>query len=68
MHLRKSAKHGEAWHIDVTEEGQALVKRCRGRVQAIEKQAIAGLSEEEERIVRRWLVSLALDSDTTSSG
>jgi DNA-binding MarR family transcriptional regulator len=65
---RPHAVHGRIQHIDVTEEGHALVKRCRSRVQAIEKQVLAGLSEEEERIVRRWLVSLALDSDTTSSG
>ena len=65
---RPHTVHGRIEHIDVTEEGHALVKRCRSRMQAIEKQALAGLSEEEERIVRRWLVSLALDSDTTSSG
>jgi DNA-binding MarR family transcriptional regulator len=65
---RPHAVHGCNQHIDVTEAGHAFVKRCRSRVQAIEKQALAGLSEEEERFVRRWLASLALDSDATRSG
>ena len=60
--------HGRIQHLDVTEAGHALVKRCRSRVQAIEKQALAGLSEEEERVVRRWLVRVALDGNVGAQG
>jgi len=59
--------HGRIQHIDVTEAGHALVKRCRSRVQAIEKHALAGLSDEEERVVRRWLVRVALDGNGRDS-
>jgi DNA-binding MarR family transcriptional regulator len=61
---RPHAVHGRIQHIDVTEEGHALVKRGRSRVQAIEKQALGNLTEAEECVVRRWLVSLAVAGGT----
>jgi DNA-binding MarR family transcriptional regulator len=57
---RPHAVHGRIQHIDVTEAGHALVKRGRSRVQAIEQQALGNLTEAEERVVRRWLVNLAV--------
>jgi DNA-binding MarR family transcriptional regulator len=53
------AIHGRILQLELSDSGQALLKTCRGRVHAIEKEVTEGLSPEEERIVRRWLVSVA---------
>lgn len=57
---RPHAVHGRIQHLDVTEEGAALLARCRRRTTAIEEQMVAGLSRQEEQIIRRWLVNVAL--------
>ena len=59
---RPHAVHGRIQHIDVTESGMALLKACRERVREIERQLLTGLSAEEERVIRRWLVRVALES------
>jgi DNA-binding MarR family transcriptional regulator len=58
---RPHAVHGRIQHIDVTEAGKALLKQCRSRVKAIEQQILAGFSADEERVIRRWLVSVAVE-------
>jgi DNA-binding MarR family transcriptional regulator len=57
---RPHAVHGRIQHIDVTADGQALLKTCRTRVKTIEAELIAGFSPEEEQVVRRWLVLVAM--------
>lgn len=57
---RPHAVHGRIHHLDVTPEGLDLLTRCRRRTGAIEQRMVAGLSSQEEQIVRRWLVSVAL--------
>ena len=59
---RKHAVHGRIQHIDVTETGRELLARCRKPVQRDEQWLAAGLSADEARIVRRWLVGLAKDA------
>jgi hypothetical protein len=39
--------------------GETTLERCKERVQALESQLATGLSRDEDRIVRRWLVSVA---------
>jgi DNA-binding MarR family transcriptional regulator len=58
---RPHAVHGRIQHIDVTDEGKALLKQCRSRVKAIEQQMLAGFNTDEESVIRRWLVSLAVE-------
>jgi len=53
------AVHGRIQHIDLSDSGLALLKKCRERVQAIEAEMTNELSPEEERTVRRWLVGVA---------
>ena len=53
------AVHGRIQHIDLSDSGRALLKKCRERVQAIEAEMTNELSPEEERTVRRWLVDVA---------
>lgn len=58
---RPHAIHGRIQHIDVTHAGKALLKSCRERVREIERQLLSGLSADEERVIRRWLVSVAME-------
>lgn len=58
---RPHAVHGRIQHIDVTGQGKALLKQCRARVKAIEQQMLTGFDAEEESVIRRWLVSLAVE-------
>jgi DNA-binding MarR family transcriptional regulator len=53
------ATHGRILRLHATARGQALLKRCRGRVAEVEA-ALAGLlGKDEERLVRRWLSAVA---------
>lgn len=47
-----------AW-IALTAQGKALLARCRERVLADEARLAAGLSAQEEQVIRRWLAALA---------
>lgn len=56
---RPHAVHGRIQHLDLSDSGRALLKKCRERVYKLEGELAAGLSAEEERAVRRWLVAVA---------
>ncbi|QRK09679.1 MarR family transcriptional regulator [Archangium violaceum] len=60
---RPHAVHGRIQHIDVTDKGAALLARCRERVRGLEQQLLEGLSADEERVIRRWLVGLAVEGE-----
>jgi DNA-binding MarR family transcriptional regulator len=53
------AEHGRILQLSATPRGQALLKRCRARVAAIEGRLAGLASREEERAVRRWLSAVA---------
>ena len=55
--------HGRIHHLDLTEAGLKLLKACRERAHAIERELTQGLSPREEKAVRRWLVSVAMSQD-----
>jgi DNA-binding MarR family transcriptional regulator len=55
--------HGRVLQIEVSEAGRGLLSICRERVARIEAEWLAGLTGDEERIIRRWLVRLALPAD-----
>jgi DNA-binding MarR family transcriptional regulator len=64
---RQHAVHGRIQQLELTASGTALLAKCRARAESIEKQLVAGLSPQEEELVRRWLVGVALlgsDPDT----
>jgi len=53
------ATHGRILRLHVTPRGQALLKRCRARVEEVERAVAALLGKDEERAVRRWLSAVA---------
>ncbi|WFP65171.1 MarR family transcriptional regulator [Mesorhizobium sp. WSM4904] len=53
------AVHGRIQHLDLSDKGRALLKKCRERVQRLERELTVGLSAAEERAVRSWLVGVA---------
>ncbi|VTU21330.1 Transcriptional regulator HosA [Variovorax sp. SRS16] len=60
LERRAHAVHGRIQHLDVTAEGERLLGASRQRVRALERQLAASLTPDEEQIVRRWLVAVAL--------
>ena len=53
------AVHGRVLRLTATTRGQALLKRCRVRVQEVEAR-ISGLAgKDEAKAVRRWLAAVA---------
>jgi len=52
--------HGRIQHLDLTEAGSALLAQARERAHAIEATLLAGMDAAEERIIRAWLVRVAL--------
>ncbi|WP_427308315.1 MarR family winged helix-turn-helix transcriptional regulator [Cupriavidus sp. H39] len=53
--------HGRIQTIALTAQGKALLAQCRERVMANEARLAAGLTAQEEQVIRRWLVSLAVE-------
>jgi len=60
--------HGRILRLSLSEEARPLLKRCRGRVNEIEKRMLVGLSAAEERAVRRWLAGLAVTFGEADTG
>ena len=58
--------HGRIQTIALTEAGRSLLAQCKGRANAVDKQLRAGLTPEEEQIVRRWLVSQAVAGEAVA--
>src|SRR5215470_16214148 len=55
------AVHGRIQQLEITKAGQDILTRCRPHIQRIEKRLAAGLSANDERVIRRWLVRAAMD-------
>lgn len=55
--------HGRIQTIALTKQGKALLGQCRERVMVNEARLAAGLSAQEEQLIRRWLVAVAVDAD-----
>lgn len=53
--------HGRIQTLEITDSGKGLLARCRERVQVLERQLAAGLSPEEEAVIRRWLAAVAAE-------
>jgi DNA-binding MarR family transcriptional regulator len=51
--------HGRILQIELTPSGLSLLRRCRERVQVLEREVSQSLSEAEEAVVKRWLAGVA---------
>jgi DNA-binding MarR family transcriptional regulator len=60
--------HGRIQTLEVTDSGKALLARCRERVQVLERALAAGLSPEEEAVIRRWLAAVAAEGGAPAEG
>lgn len=58
--VEKSADpaHGRILRLQVTAEGEALLKRCKVRVHEVEEKIAGLVGREEEKVVRRWLAAV----------
>ncbi|MDQ0347392.1 MarR family winged helix-turn-helix transcriptional regulator [Ancylobacter vacuolatus] len=56
---RAHAVHGRIQQIDLTQDGQARLTVAKARVYGLESGLLAGLSADEETIIRRWLAGVA---------
>lgn len=52
------AVHGRILRLGATPRGEALLRRCRARVQDVEGRIAGLLGREEEKVVRRWLAAV----------
>lgn len=52
--------HGRIQQIEVTVEGKSLLAKCRRRVQVLEEMLVEGLDADEEKVVKKWLASVAV--------
>jgi len=52
------AVHGRILRLGATPRGEALLRRCRARVQDVEARIAGLLGREEEKVVRRWLAAV----------
>jgi len=59
--------HGRIQRLSLTAQGKAVLGRCKTRVQTLEQELAASLSPEEDAIIRRWLVQVAVKA-TVASG
>lgn len=53
------AEHGRIQVIEITPVGRELLGRSKHAVQSVEQTLLAGVPEQDEQIVRRWLVNVA---------
>lgn len=60
---RAHPEHGRIQEILTTALGNDVLDRCRQAVAPVEAALLAGLAPEEEAVVRRWLVQVAVDID-----
>ncbi len=50
--------HGRILRLQTTAEGEALLRRCKVRVQEVEERLAGLVGREEEKVVRRWLAAV----------
>jgi len=59
---RRHATHGRIQQLALSESGKETLRRCRGRVDRIERSLVDGVSAADEAVIRRWLAGLATDA------
>jgi DNA-binding MarR family transcriptional regulator len=53
--------HGRVLQWTLTRRGETLFGKCRRHVNAVERRLAAGLGDQAEGIIRRWLAKIATD-------
>lgn len=56
---RPHAIHGRIIQLELTKDGRSLLSAARKRVHAVEQELADGLSQRDQRILRRWLANVA---------
>lgn len=51
--------HGRIQVIRITKAGMAVLSRCKLAVQSVENALLTDVNARDEKVVRRWLVSIA---------
>ena len=54
-----SPDHGRVQQMELTEEGQSLLARCRERTSRLDARLSDGLTADQEQFLRSWLVEIA---------
>src|SRR3954463_4738823 len=62
--LERRAKNKRVVLVAPTEHGRRILEAATGRVRAVERAALAGLSDDDEQAVRRWLAGLARERNS----
>jgi DNA-binding MarR family transcriptional regulator len=57
---RAMPEQGRAQRLELTPAGLDLLNQCKGRMAEMDRSLRNGLSAEEEAIIRRWLVDVAV--------
>jgi DNA-binding MarR family transcriptional regulator len=63
--LERRPKNQRVVLVRPTKRGRNTLKAATGRVRAVERAALAGLSRGEERAVRTWLANVAASTTST---
>lgn len=61
------AAHGRIRTLALTTSGQELLGECKARVAGLEQSMAMGMTTQEEQVIRRWLVRLALPHTPTKA-
>lgn len=56
--------HGRVLILSLTALGKNRLQQCKVKVEHIHRQILAGLSPQEEKIIRQWLVNCAVDKSS----
>ncbi|MTB67026.1 MarR family transcriptional regulator [Providencia sp. wls1943] len=56
-------EHGRIQIIEITQLGEALLRQCKGAVKSTENRLLSGVSESDEKVIRKWLVDVAKQFD-----
>jgi DNA-binding MarR family transcriptional regulator len=59
---RPHAIHGRIRQLALTARGEKILAHCKDHVRALERKLADGLSPQQERTVREWLVKVAVES------
>jgi DNA-binding MarR family transcriptional regulator len=62
LESRPHAVHGRIQQLALTSRGERILARCKQHVRALERKLADGLSPQQERAVRQWLVKVAIES------
>lgn len=57
---RPHAVHGRIQVIEIADAGREVLAQCKVAVQSVEASLLSGVTPEDEKVIRRWLVSVAV--------